>query len=334
MHTTVTWLNRLPFEGYFSIETVFKTLEPELINSFDIRTWVCPRLSAGLTNRLLNLWRASLLRSDLFHVTGDVHYLLMVLPGKKTILTIHDLGYLNQKPSLSRWIFKWFWVILPVKRAAKVTVISENSKQVVVQATGCDPNKVIVIPNPVHPRFQPNSHRVPNPVPVILQVGVKSNKNLERLAEALEGLKVRLEILGKPTEDQVRILQRLGIEFHVQSGLTTDDVASLYQSADLVVFASTFEGFGLPILEAQASATPVIVSGLSPMSEVAGHGAVLVNPFSVEDIREKIIMVLESEKTRTKMVYEGIENAKRYQSAHIASQYKKVYEEVFQGTSI
>jgi glycosyltransferase involved in cell wall biosynthesis len=97
---------------------------------------------------------------------------------------------------------------------------------------------------------------------------------------------------------------------------------------DLLVFASTFEGFGLPIVEAQATGRPVVTSNIMSMPEVAGDAACLVDPFNVSSIREGVLKVINDSDYRNALVKAGFENVKRFQPEQIARQYAELYHEL------
>ena len=102
--------------------------------------------------------------------------------------------------------------------------------------------------------------------------------------------------------------------------------------ADILAFVSTYEGFGLPIIEAQAIGRVVITSNLASMPEVAGKGALFVNPFSVEEIREGIVSLIENEHDRATLIKRGLENVKRFDKEKIANQYQEIYDEFLSKT--
>ena len=115
--------------------------------------------------------------------------------------------------------------------------------------------------------------------------------------------------------------------------LTDGELVAAYQRCDMVVFASLYEGFGLPILEAQAMGRPVITSNFGAMREAAGDGALLVDPYSVEEIRAAIMRIKNEPGLREELVRKGRENAEKFRADAIALKYAEIYRAVkVQGT--
>jgi glycosyltransferase involved in cell wall biosynthesis len=161
--------------------------------------------------------------------------------------------------------------------------------------------------------------------PVILHVGTAPNKNLSGLITALKGLRCQLHIIGKQEETYIQQLKENGIDYVYQSGLSDEEMLQKYRDADIMAFASTYEGFGMPILEAQATGRVVVTSNVSSMPEVAGGAACLVDPFDTNSIRNGIQKVIEDDRYRDELIAKGFENIKRYDPELIARQYLALY---------
>lgn len=324
----VTHFMRRPRPNVFSIERLCEDIRDEMPADCDVRVWTCREFSTGILPRLRDMWRACRQQSDVNHITGDVHYLAILLDRRRTILTIHDLVLLERMRGIKRWLIWLFWYWLPVKRSKIITTISDSTRIALLKSLNCDPAKVQVIANPVSNEFSPSRYIFNATCPRILQVGTATNKNLERLSAALSGLSAHLVIVGSLSAKQVELLNYFGISFEWHVGLSRQQIVQEYRRCDMVVFVSSYEGFGLPIIEAQATGRPLITSDILPMSKVAGNGACLVNPTSVSSIREGIVRVINDADYRSQLVESGLQNVKNYRAKSIALQYAELYRQL------
>lgn len=285
----------------------------------------CPHHSKGLFPRIANAWNARRNQSGINHVTGDVNFLAIGLNRKKTILTHHDASFLHRTSGIKKAILRLFWLQLPVMRCAYVTTVSDATKQDLLDHIRCDPKKVIVIHNAISRDFKPSPKPELGSPPRLLQIGTAANKNIERLFEAIAGLDCQLTIIGKLTGSQRKSLEEKQTRFTNLIDLTDAEVQEQYRLADIVTFASTIEGFGMPILEAQAIGRPVVTSNCSSMPEVAGDTACIVDPFDSQSIRSGIEKIIGNHVYREKLVKLGHENVQRFDRANISSQYFELY---------
>lgn len=310
---------------FFSIERVFRQIIPFIGRELSVVEWTAPFARASPADMLGNLRAARKCRADIYHVTGDIHYIVGSLPRRRTLLTIHDCVFLYSATGIKRRILKWLLLDMPVRRCRLITTISEATKKDILQFTGCPPGKVVVIPDPVADtiHYVPATFRAQDPV--ILFVGTTENKNLVRVAEALNGIPCRLHIIGKLFPLQQEALDRQGIRYTSYSGLSDEEMAAQYADADLVLFPSTFEGFGLPIVEGQKAGRPVITSDLSPMRETAGAGACLADPYDVASIRQALLRVIGDPAYREQLVQAGFGNITRFSPEAVAKEYILCY---------
>jgi glycosyltransferase involved in cell wall biosynthesis len=320
-------------KSYFSMERVFASVRSAMAGA-EIAVRVCPFESRGIFKRLGNIVDAAFRQGDVNHITGDVHYLALLLRKNRTVLTIHDCRGMVWESGLRRRFFYWGWLKMPVARSAVVTVVSEQTRQEVLHYTSCAEGKVRVIPNPVGSEFQPAPKVFRSEKPTILQIGASKNKNIERLALALSGLNCRLDVIGPLSADAQRQLEQAGVEYECAANLSDAEVAAKYRNADLIAFCSTYEGFGMPIIEAQAVGRPVVTSNIAPMSEVAGGAACLVDPYDVESMRRGILRVIEEPAYREDLIQRGFENVKRYSPEEIGQRYLKLYKEVMRSRCV
>ena len=194
-----------------------------------------------------------------------------------------------------------------------MTVISESTKNDLLEHIKIDPRKIRIVHNCVSSDLHPFSQRFNTAKPIILQIGTKPNKNIENVAQALKNLPCHLRIIGRLSDKQIDVLSNCEIDYSSKSNITDEEIFEEYRRCDMLIFASTYEGFGLPIVEAQAVGRPVVTSNIMSMPEVAGNAACFVDPFDVSSIREGIIRIINDSHYRIKLIEYGLENVKRFQ---------------------
>lgn len=315
----------------FSIGVVFDTIVNEIgINNQVIRTFL-PYPNATIPSILKNGWFAKNEEKNNYinHITGDVHYLLWFLRRRKTIVTVHDIMYYHYLKGIKKKIWKLLY-ITPLKRAAHVTFISDFAYKQVSEVINLDMKKVHIIPNPVDSSFTYSPKEFNVKKPMILHIGTLERKNLERTIEALDGIDCHLRIIGELKEQTIDLLKRHHIEYSNGINLTHEEIVTEYRNADVINFPSLFEGFGMPIIEGQATGRIVITSNLSPMKEVAGNGAILINPYSAEDIRNAYLSVIQNESIREQLINEGLKNIENYKVRKVVQQYTDLYKEIYE----
>lgn len=294
-------------------------------------------------------------RSDIF---WSPHYNIPLahVHSKRRIVTIHDVFHLAFSNSLN--IKQKLYSRLMMKKAVmlsdKVITVSEFSKSEIVNFTGASENRVVVIHNGV----DSNEYKIYSsselfagakklyrlPEKFILFVGnVKPHKNLRMLLKAFERLLQGdlhdhyLVIVGKKegfiTEDQeiFRILENNTVlqERVLFTGFVDGRYLPLiYNLASLFVFPSLYEGFGLPPLEAMSCGCPAVVSDISSLREICGNAACYVNPYDLNELIQKISMVLRDEEARREMVAKGLNRAKLFSWKQSAERHIRVFKEV------
>jgi glycosyltransferase involved in cell wall biosynthesis len=168
--------------------------------------------------------------------------------------------------------------------------------------------------------------------PRVLHVGTTPNKNLSRVIAALQGIPCCLVIVGRLEESVLAELQRLDVAFENHVAIDHDAMRQLYAGSDIISFPSTYEGFGMPILEGQAVGRPVLTSNLEPMRSVAGDGgALLVDPDSVSAIRDGFLALMGDPALRFRLVAAGLQNCRRHSLDAVAGMYQALYERLANG---
>lgn len=275
--------------------------------------------------------------------------MLLALTGAGRVVTVHDVipyVYPGTRTRLD-WLIYHLWLPLAARRADAVITDSAVSKSGIVRFLKINPEKVSVIPLAAAPRFRPLDPQAVQPAlarygverPYILYVGsLDARKNLPRLLQAYARLCVSrpgwaLVIVGAhkwmvaPIAETV---QRLALAPHVRftGFVAEEDLPALYNGADLFVFPSLCEGFGLPVLEAMACGTPVVTSNTSSLPEVAGDAALLVDPTDVAAITEAMERVLSDPVLAADLRARGLARASQFSWERTARETLAVYERV------
>lgn len=313
--------------GIFSIERLFSTLTPAIERDYDVNTVVLPNRPNSFLGLLKNIHFARRCCSGVIHVTGDAHYVAIFL-GRRTILTIHDCGDYHSVKGLKGFFYRWLWFKLPCKIASHVTVISEATRIELEKVVGSLGAKITVIENCCTFTKTLSKKEFCGECPRILQIGSGRHKNLDTLISSVLGIDCHLHIIGKPHPDLVALMESNGTKFTIEFAVSDDRLKEVYSECDILYFASRYEGFGLPILEAQAAGLPVITSNRMSMPEVSGGGAILVDPESSEEIRRAICDLCHNESLRNELVSKGLSNVSRYSVEAIASRYVELYNSI------
>jgi glycosyltransferase involved in cell wall biosynthesis len=321
----VTYFYREPRKTGLSIEGIFQSVKASLQGKVAINEFYCD----AKLSRVQNTKQAGKQAGTINHITGDVNFLAMGLRGRKNILTIHDLGYYENPvhSRLKKIFYELFWFTLPLKYIDIVTVVSEFTKEKLMRYFNFPEHRIRVIPDPVKPVFHFVRKEVVSGKPVVLMLGTGKHKNLDNLIEAAKNIDVHLDIVGWPAPDELEKLKQYGISHTVYNGLTDEQVQERYAACDILFIASYYEGFGMPIIEAQTVGRPVITSNIGAMLEVGKGSTLLVDPHSPAEIRNAINS-LSDRGLYDELVEKGIKNAAKYDYRKIAEQYLSVYEEL------
>jgi glycosyltransferase involved in cell wall biosynthesis len=198
------------------------------------------------------------------------------------VVTVHDLAVLRHPEWFNRWTATYSRFVVPrvVRAADRVIAVSAFTQAEIVAVLGVDPAKIRVVPNAVEDVFTPGGPRAAGDY--ALAVGtLEPRKNLARIAAAVEG---ELRVVGARGWGGVEAPQNVTWLGNVSD----DELASLYRGARCLVYASLYEGFGIPVAEALACGCAVVTSAGSAMEELAGAAAAYVDPLDVASIRDGI----------------------------------------------
>jgi glycosyltransferase involved in cell wall biosynthesis len=283
---------------------------------------------------------------DIFHA----QYILPPFCGSRSVTTIADILFESHPEFYSPMERMKFGLLFPwsARRSDHIITVSQFSKNDIVNRYHVDPDRVTVIyeaPRPEFRRMDSDGCREMLAreynirLPFILYVGrINARKNLERLVEALgilrgKGLAHELVIVGKQDWMAGRVLQKvrdMSLESRVRfvGYVPTEHLPVFYNAADLFVYPSICEGFGIPLVEAMACGVPVVTSFGSSLGEVASNAAVLADPHSVSSIADAMERVLADEVLALQLREKGFHRASEFSEARKAQETIEVYRQV------
>jgi len=306
----------------------------------------------GLSKSMQSIWRSFLLTNELKTSGLDIyHGLSHELPKGiekldiKKIVTIHDLIYLKF-PEYFPWIDRKVYdnkFRHACNVADIVVAICEQTKSDILEHYNISPDKVVVKYQSCHHRFYKKleEKRLDEvrtiydlPKNYILFVGaIEQRKNVLGLVRALAHAKtdMPLVIVGdgntKNKKELINTIDALKLTSRVliRSNILSIDLPAVYQSAALFAFPSFYEGFGIPIIEAQFSEIPVITSQGSCFPETAGPGAIYINPHHHEDLADAIDKVFDDESLRRNLIHEGRKHVEKFHRSNTTKELMKLY---------
>lgn len=287
-----------------------------------------PSQYASIRGILKNMWYTFKHRNKhgINHITGDVHYCILPLMFCHTVLTIHDTCAYDCAKGFKKWIIKYLWFKIPLLLANKIVCISQATKTAVCRFT--HRTDIKVIPNAIDPYYQYTPKIFDAENPNILLVGTNWNKNVERTLMALRDIPCHITIIGRLSQKQKEALIDCHATYTNKEHLTDEEIIEEYKQADIVSFCSEYEGFGMPIIEANAIGRAVVTSRLSPMTEVGGDAPFYVDPYDIQNIRTAFRRIISDEDAREKHIKLGVKNVERFQLKKIVAQYKKLYQDM------
>ncbi len=216
-----------------------------------------------------------------------------------------------------------------LNRASMVVAVSEYVKKSIIQYYGIPEEKIKVVYPGIRKNFRvlkKDEYNIPDDfktfMPFILTVATSvERKNLKRLIQSFAMLKTGFKDLKLVIAGDLRLKEKLSDDIaknglddsiHFTGYLDADRLVYLYNMAELFVFPSLYEGFGLPVLEAMACGCPVVTSNVSALPEVSGGAAVLVDPYNTEEIKDAIERVLTDTGLKNEMRIKGLKHAENF----------------------
>lgn len=281
-------------------------------------------------------WTQGRLSLEMFFNAPDILFIpahtVPIIHPKKTVVTIHGLEYEFSPESYSFWerLYMRWSIRHSVRAANQVIAVSKNTKRDLIRLYAVPEKKIQVI-------YEGSSRPLMNEgvvqqraKPYFFFVGrLETRKNIVRMIEAFEMFKEKtslpheLMLAGKPGYGHEAIQEKLRTSEYRESihevGYVNDaEKQRLLKNTEAFLFPSLYEGFGLPVIEAQSVGVPVITSNTSSLPEIAGEGALLVDPTSVSALAEAMENIVQNHQRRADIIDEATRNADRFSWAQCA----------------
>ena len=323
-----------------------------------IKLNMCKLFPYGVYRRIWSM--LPLTYNKLVHSHSEIyHFFDYIVPPKiegKVITTIHDMTYVLYPEMVEKKTMERIKkdIKYSVNRADKIITVSESSKKDIVKFLNVDESKIEVVYNGVeYERFcksytkeQELSIKKKYNIPdkYILYMGtLEPRKNIESIISAFSIFisnnnvysdDIKLVIAGKKGwlyESIFNLVQKLSLEDKVifTDYVHEDDKPVIYNMANIFVFPSIYEGFGIPVIEAMASSVPVITSTASSLKEVAGDAAIFVEPKDIDSMAKAMKQILEDEDIRKSMIEKGHTQAKKFNWESSAEKLVSIYRDLY-----
>lgn len=300
-----------------------------------------------------SLWRSFSLSEQLkHHNIGLFHGLSHELPsgiqntGVKSVVTIHDLIFLRYpqfyKPIDRKIYFQKIKYACEV--AECVIAVSDQTRDDIIRYLKVTPDKIKLLYQGIGERYFSNhKSEFPEiklkynlPDHYVLSVGtIEPRKNQMNIIKAMESAKIEMPVvlIGKPTMYASKIsdyisTSKSGIEVYFPGHVDDDDLPCLYQNAELLVYISVFEGFGLPIVEAMASGCPVLASDRSCMPETGADAALYCDPANIEELGRLIREIIENDRLKKQLIEKGKKRVADFSPEKAATSLFDIYKSI------
>ncbi len=281
---------------------------------------------------------------DLFYAPAGFLSTRLTIPQ---VMTIHDLAFLYY-PRAYKWSYQWYyrrWYPVYARKAAHIVTVSEATRRDIVRHYGITPAKITVIPNAATAEFAPLTEEAQarirqqwtQGIPYFITVGtIQPRKNLVRLFQAFDQVRqqvkepLKLLVVGRKGWRYQEIFaayqqMRHRQDVHFLGTVNDQTLRQLLAASVALCYPSLYEGFGLPVLEAMQSGTPVICSNRSALPEVAGDAAILIDPEDATDLQRAMVRVFRDPQLRQQLIQRGRQRARQFSWEQSAQQLEQIF---------
>lgn len=283
--------------------------------------------------------------ADIFHgLSGELPLKWDKSPIKK-VVTIHDLIFMRYPQYYSFFDRKiHFWKFKKAAESAdKIIAISEQTKQDIISYLKVPEEKIEVIYQGCHHAFKENQssefiqktkEKFNLPERFILNVGtIEERKNLLNIVKAINQTAIPLVVVGRKTKYFKKVQEfirknKIEKQIHFLEGVSMDELAVIYKLADIFIYPSFFEGFGIPVIEALFSKTVAITSNTSCLPEAGGKDSVYIDPENYLDLKSKIQFLWDSESERKRRSDKAFEFVQKFNDEPIANELMNLYQKI------
>lgn len=307
-------------------------------------------LSKGVMARQLNMGKdAEALGVDIFHgLSGELplKWDKEKHSGKvRKIVTIHDLIF-ERYPKFYSFIDRkiHFWKFKKAAEMADIVIaISEQTKRDIIDFLKIPEEKIRVVYQGCHRAFKTKpsedflekireKFNLPNRF--VLNVGtIEERKNLLSVIKALSGTEIPLVVVGRKTayfKQVEKEINKNNIKAYFLEGVSMEELAGIYRLADIFIYPSLFEGFGIPIIEALFSECVVVTSNRGCFPEAGGENSIYINPEDIGDIRAKLLFLWENRAERQRRAEKSLVFVQKFNDENIANELMNVYQNLLE----
>ena len=317
-------------DEHFSVENFYFELFKNFKDrNIEIKFKICPLISKGIFNRIyLCIW-AFFNQGSINHICGDINFISIFMNRHKTTNTFLDFYSMKRLKGLKKIVYFTFWIKIPFFKSKSVITISNKVKRELKIFLGLKKKENInTIGICISPNFKRKIKKKIDKKLRILVVGTAINKNISNIISSVKSINCELILIGKLNDEIIQKLKIYKISYRNLVSISKNSLIKEYKDCDILLFVSNYEGFGMPILEAQSVGRPVITSKFEPMKTVAGNAALFVNPKRVGEISNSIDRLLKNQNLRNSLIKKGFDNIKGYKKEVILKKHLKVYNKV------